>query len=292
MGYLALSIIATTLIFVVFRLIGQQGVHTLQAIVVNYFVSVALGALFLPSNPFDFSQLPSTFFTIGSVIGVLFVINFWLMGRATQLFGVGPATIIARISLVIPAFFSILAFGEVFNVLKGLGLLAALAGIVFTLYEPGLLQKLKAGYRWWPYAYPLGAFLGTGIIDSLFKMAEVAFLGNLPNLYFLLLLFSIAGVGGAVFTGYRLATGKMHPDHRALPFGALLGVVNFFAIYFLLMALSVSDLAGSVLFPVNSVSIVALSTFLSYSVFKEPLNVYNLAGFTLAISAILLITLA
>ncbi len=292
MVYLALSIIATTLIFVVFRFIGRQNVHTFQAIVVNYMVSVGLGLFLVPKQSVEIDTLPTEFFQIGLAIGLLFVINFWFMGRATQLFGVAPATILARISLVVPAFFSIWMFGEVFNALKALGLLSAILAIMLTLYEPGLIHRLRDPARWWPYFFPLGAFLGTGIIDSLFKVAEVQFLGSIPNLYFLLYLFGFAGLVGLLFICYRFSTGHMKLDRRAIPFGIVLGIVNFFAIYCLLLALSVSDLAGSVLFPINSVSIVALSTFISYSIFREPLNIYNLSGFLLAVSAILLITLA
>lgn len=292
MGYLALSIVATTLIFVVFRFIGQQNVHTFQAIVVNYFVSVGLGLFLLPQQSVELAALPVEFYQTGLAIGLLFVINFWFMGRATQLFGVAPATILARISLVIPAFFSVWMFGEVFNGLKALGLLSAILAIVLTLYEPGLINKLRDPARWWPYFFPIGAFLGTGIIDSLFKVAEVQFLDDIPNLYFLLYLFGFAGLAGALFITYRFLAGYTKLDRRALPFGFILGIVNFFAIYFLLLALSASNLAGSVLFPVNSVSIVALSTLISYSIFKEPLNTFNFGGFLLAVSAILLITLA
>lgn len=293
MTYLALSVVATTLIFVVFRYVGQYGVHTFQTIVVNYFVSVGLGLLFIPNDTLSrITQMPPFFYQIGLAIGTLFVINFWFMGRATHLFGVAPATIIARISLIIPAFFSILAFGEPLNWLKGLGILAALLAIVLTLYEPGLFLKLKSRAQWLAYLFPIGAFAGTGLIDSLFKVAEVHFLKQIPNLLFLIWLFSIAGLGGVLFIAYRYFRGHQYLDRRALPFGAVLGLVNFFAIYFLLSALSVSELGGSVLFPVNSVSIVGLSTLISYTVFRESLNRWNLAGFSCAIAAILFITLA
>ena len=293
MGYLALSIIATTFIFVVFRLIGQYHVPTFQAIVVNYFVSVGLGLIFLSGDAYQLiANMPRLFYTIGLALGILFVINFWLMGRATQIFGVAPATILARISLIIPASFSIVAFGEAFNWLKALGIVAALLAIVLTLYEPGLLTKLRSRSTLTAYLFPIGAFVGTGLIDSLFKIAEVNFLKNIPNLLFLSVLFGVAGIGGTMFIVVRYAQGNVNLDNRALPFGTLLGIANFCGIYFLLLALSASDLAGSVLFPINSVSIVALSTLIAYLGFREPINRWNLAGFSMAIAAILFMTLA
>ena len=293
MGYLALSVMATTLIFVVFRLIGTYQVQTFQAIVVNYFVCIALGLVFLPAETYSqITAMPPLFYQIGLAVGSLFVVNFWFMGRATQVFGVAPATILARISLVIPAFFSVIAFGEAFNWLKGMGIIAALLAIVLTLYEPGLMTNIRKRSQLIAYLFPLGAFLCTGLIDSLFKVAEVNFLATIPNLLFLIALFSVAGLGGVLFIVFRYAQGYLRLDRRALPFGAMLGIVNFFGIYFLLLALSASDLGGSVLFPVNSVSIVALSTLISYIGFRESLNRYNLAGFSMAIAAILFITLA
>ena len=294
MGYLFLSIIATTLVFLTFKLIGRYKVHTFHAIVFNYVVCVGLGFAFLPTEAYGkLYDLPASFYQTGLAIGVLFVLNFWAMGKTTQVFGVAPATITARMSLIIPALFSVWVFDETFNFFKRIGIVTALAAVYLSLYEPGMGRKTKerdiSGLL---YLFPVGAFLGTGIIDSLFKVAQVSFLKDVPNVAFLLMLFGIAGISGIFIIIINVIFNRESFQWKTLLFGAVLGVVNFFAIYFLLLALSVSEMEGSVLFPVNSVSIVALSTFASYMVFGERLNYFNKMGFVLAIAAILLITFA
>ncbi len=294
MGYLFLSIIATTLVFVTFRFIGQYRIHTFHAIVVNYVVCVILGLIFLPIEAYGkLLDLPFLFYVIGSFNGFLFVFNFWLMGKTTQVFGVAPATITARMSLVIPAFFSIFAYNEVLNIVKAIGIITALAAIYLSLYESEESESTSSlPVNKLLLLFPLGAFLGTGIIDSLFKVAQNEFLMAIPNVAYLLIVFGLAGLVGLLVMGVNgLITGEPFKA-RTIPWGFLLGIVNFFAIYFLLLALSKSQLAGSVLFPVNSVSIVVLSTLASYFIFRERLNTWNIIGFFLAIAAILFITLA
>lgn len=294
MGYLFLSIVATTLVFITFRFIGQYRIHTFHAIVVNYLVCVILGLFFLPYEAYgELLALPFLFYVIGSVNGFLFVFNFWLMGKTTQVFGVAPATITARMSLVIPAFFSIFVYNEVLNIIKAIGIIAALTAIYLSLYEskesesPSSLPVNKL-----LLLFPIGAFLGTGIIDSLFKVAQNEFLMAIPNVAYLLIVFGLAGLVGLVIMGFNGINNREIFKVRTIPWGIVLGIVNFFAIYFLLMALSKSQLAGSVLFPVNSVSIVVLSTLASYLLFRERLNTLNIIGFFTAIAAILFITFA
>ncbi len=295
MGYLFLSILSTTLVFITFRLFGQYRVHTFHAIVINYLVCVILGLTLLPAEAYsELLNFPAAFYQIGLAIGFLFVLNFWFMGKTTQIFGVAPATITARMSLVIPAFFSIFAFNEVFNVLKAIGIAFALTAIYLSLYKPdeGGKGMNLVGQNKFLFLFPIGGFLGTGIIDSFFKVAQVEFLMNVPNVAFLLILFGVAGLTGSIVIGFNSIFQTPRFELKTWPWGILLGIVNFFAIYFLLLALAKSRLAGSVLFPVNSVSIVVLSTLASYILFKERLNHFNKAGFILGIAAILFITFA
>ena len=294
MGYLFLSILSTTLVFITFRLMGQYRVHTFHTIVINYLACVLLGFLFLPSGAYaKLFELPAAFYQIGLVNGLLFVLNFWFMGKTTQTFGVAPATITARMSLIIPAFFSIFVFNEVFNLLKAIGIAAALMAIYLSLYKPQRKPSVNpVAMNKLLFLFPLGAFLGTGIIDSLFKVAQVEFLMDIPNVAFLLMLFGVAGFAGLLVILGNFFTQTQRWENRTIPWGILLGIFNFFGIYFLLVALSKSQLAGSVLFPINSVSIVVLSTLASFFIFKEQLNTWNKVGFILAIAAILFITFA
>lgn len=295
MVYLFLSICCTTLIFLTFRVFGKWEIHTFKAIVVNYGFCVILGLLSLPESPYEIVKVLSPeFYLLGGGMGILFVTNFYMMGRATQLFGVAPATICARMSLVIPAFYSIWRYQEALNWEKGIGVVLALTAIVLTLYPGKSRSKLNLNTHHSPldYLFPLGAFLGTGIIDSLFKTAQVNFMEGISPISFQIMLFGSSGVAGIVALMVQKGKQWLIYDQKTVIGGLGLGVFNFFAIFFLLKALSVGNLAGSVLFPINGVSIVALSTLVSYLLFRERLNALNKIGFLFSIAAILLISLA
>jgi len=294
MGYLLVSILCTTLIFIVFRFIGIYKVNTFQAIVTNYWACVLLGILFqLPQGWEAFNHLPILFFLIGSAIGCFFVAVFFFMGKTTQNFGVSPATITARMSLVIPAIYSVIRYDEPLGMIKILGIVTALAAIVLTLFDRGQLkeEELVVSDKKL-YLLPLGAFLGTGLVDSLFKTAQVNFLSAELNRPFLIALFGVSAVIGSAVMRLKVYLQNVQWEKKSIKWGLLLGTVNYFAIFFLLLALTESSIGGSVLFPINSVSIVALSTLGSYIIFKERLNFLNKIGFGLSILAIVLIYVA
>ncbi|HMU04738.1 MAG TPA: EamA family transporter [Saprospiraceae bacterium] len=73
--------------------------------------------------------------------------------------------------------------------------------------------------------------------------------------------------------------------------GIGLGIPNFFSIYLLLLSLQ-QGWGGSVVFPVNNVGVLVMAAFFGIVLFKERLVPLRIAGFILAILAIILITLA
>jgi len=72
--------------------------------------------------------------------------------------------------------------------------------------------------------------------------------------------------------------------------GFLLGIPNYFSIYFFILALRIDGLDSSSIFIINNVSIVLLSTLLGIVCFKEKISPKNWIGIGIAILSILLIT--
>jgi uncharacterized membrane protein len=77
-------------------------------------------------------------------------------------------------------------------------------------------------------------------------------------------------------------------NKKAILWGVLLGIPNYFSMYFLVKTLGVFP--ASYIFPINNIGIVALSTIIALLAFKEQLNKKNILGLGLAIIAILLIS--
>jgi uncharacterized membrane protein len=76
-----------------------------------------------------------------------------------------------------------------------------------------------------------------------------------------------------------------------IPYGILLGIPNFMSIHYLMKAIG-QGWDASLMFPINNVGIIAISMLGALLIFKEKANKYKLMGITLAISAVLLITLS
>ena len=82
--YLLLSILASTLIFIIFTLVGKYKINTLQTIVFNYFTAFSLGVISYsqPLNTYEIIQSKWFYGAIG--LGVLFISIFNVMALTAQ----------------------------------------------------------------------------------------------------------------------------------------------------------------------------------------------------------------
>ena len=90
---------------------------------------------------------------------------------------------------------------------------------------------------------------------------------------------------------YQLIIKKEKFQWQAIPAGMILGTINFGTMYFIISALNTNVLEPSVLFPINNLSILTLSTVVSVIVFKEKLSSKNWIGIGLSLLAILILGL-
>jgi uncharacterized membrane protein len=74
--------------------------------------------------------------------------------------------------------------------------------------------------------------------------------------------------------------------------GIILGIVNYGSIYFLIKTLDAANLQSSVIFPINNMGVVILTTFLSLLIFRESFSVKNKIGVAISIIAIAMISFA
>src|SRR5438045_7448820 len=71
--------------------------------------------------------------------------------------------------------------------------------------------------------------------------------------------------------------------------GALLGVVNYFAVYALVKALAVQGWETSQVLPAYSVGVIALSSILALLIFREKLSRQNTLGLAVGVVAVVLL---
>ena len=102
MTALLLSILSSTLIFVVFKLFSRFKVNTLQAIVVNYFVACGTGLL-LYDGEIVLQKIPEyPWFLYALALGSLFIGIFNLMAWTTQRSGLSVVSVATKMSVVVP----------------------------------------------------------------------------------------------------------------------------------------------------------------------------------------------
>ncbi|WP_422079753.1 GRP family sugar transporter [Ulvibacterium sp.] len=286
MFYLALSILFSSLIFVIFKLFSVHKVHTLYAIIVNYMVAFVVGVLFYKGRV-TLGEVPQKSWFWGTlVLGCLFIVVFNLMAATAQRVGVSVASVATKMSLVIPVLFGVLVYREHLSPLQVTGIVLALAAVYFASVK-GKSVSLGRASLW----LPILVFLGSGIIDTSLKYVQETHIetDEFP-------LFSATVFGAAAMVGVLLLVSKRFKEPLNLGVkdilgGIALGIPNYFSIYYLLHALQHPSLSSAAVFTINNVAIVMFSTLLGIALFKEHISPKNWGGIALAVVSIVLVAL-
>ena len=287
MIYLLLSISASTLIFIIFKLFNRYDINTLHAIVINYFTACLFG-VWSYKAPIDINAIITSEWIYGALIlGFLFISIFNVMALTAQRNGLSVASVASKMSVIIPVIFGIYVYNEGVGFQKIIGIILALVSVYLTSVKPRGNDNVTKGL--W---LPLLLFIGSGIIDTSIKYVETTYLpeGGIPIFSATIFAFAFI-IGSCIICAKSLKQGLKLPL-KTLIGGAILGIVNYFSIYYLLKALNFEGLESSTLFTVNNVAIVMLSTLLGLLLFKERISKMNWIGISLAIISIVIITFA
>ncbi len=286
MIYLLLSILSSTAIFVVFRSLKSYNIDTLQVIVINYITACIFG-LFHYDEPVVLKTIIDSEWFIGALIlGLLFIAVFNLMALTSQHNGLSVASVASKMSVVIPIVFGLYAYNESLGFKKSTGIVLALIAVFLTSMKNTKSRKLSKSLY-----LPILLFFGTGIIDTSLKYIETKHVPENGIPVFSSTIFCIAACIGILILTYRISAHKNRFELKSLPFGILLGIINYSSVFYLLKALQIKDLESSTLFTINNVAIITLTTLIGYMLFSEHISRKNWIGITFAIISILLVTL-
>lgn len=292
MLFIILSVVSTTLIITLFKLFYKFKVNTFLAIVINYIVAAIFGFLVSPSIPSVNIILSQNWLPVTLFSGVLFIGVFQAMALTTQKIGVSVATVASKMSVVIPVTAAFFLYNDSVTSLKIIGLVIAVVSVILTSIkqnetksESTYIQKL---------GFPAVVFIGSGMIDLSVNYIQVNYVNNLFTSQLLIsFIFTSAFLAGLILLMFSYFKHKtIHFDLKSIGFGVFLGVLNFYSIIFIMKAIESNVLQSSVLFPVNNMSVVLLTSSVGFFFFKEKISFINLLGIVLAIVAILLIMLS
>ena len=287
MIYLLLSIAASTIILILFKLFDRYRVNTLQAIVVNYYVACVTG-LATYKGSIDIQEIYTSKWFVGAVLlGFLFISIFNVMALTTQRNGLSVASVAAKMSVIIPVVFGIYMYHEGIGSQKLIGITLALVAVYLTSVKSKTAFNSKKGL-----ILPIILFIGSGIIDTSIKYFETTYVAKNGIPVFSAAIFFFAGLIGTGIVIKKVLEKTIKFDVKSLAGGFALGIVNYCSIYFLLKALQFEGLESSTIFTVNNVAIVMLSTLIGLMLFREKIYTKNWIGVAIAIVSIILVTLA
>ena len=254
MGYILASILASTLILVLFRWMQHSGAVTRHAIVVGYLTSAIAGAILFDV---DWQVTSHKWFWPAALEGVGFYLVFRMMALTTQISGITIASIATKMSVVIPTLIGILALGESANAFK-------IAGLIFGILSVLLAAGARIKVANW--MLPLLVFVCTGLIDASFKLFQIWGLSDAQFPGFMITIFGFGFIASALH--HLVQTDRMINGTSAIS-GVALGLANLGTVYFVLKALAQPGWESSIVYPLNNFGIVLASTLTAILVFRE-----------------------
>lgn len=287
MWFLIISILLNTYVGIIFRHFEKYNINLLNTIVINYAVCVIVGCIVSNSFPLNPQLISQSFIPWAILLGTMFIIVFNLIAFSTIKNGVTITQASNKLSLAIPVLFAILFLGDKLNVFKIIGVLLALCSVyLINKTKQTKVSKEKALWQ----ILPLFIFIGSGSIDIISKYVEKTYISSEIILnHFLIFSFFVAAFLGGFIIFFRFLIQKKKVLWKEIILGIILGIPNYFSIYFLIKALKSSGLSASAAIPINNIGIVICVTFYGFYIFKEKLSKVNFLGLIMAIISILFI---
>lgn len=287
MFYLIATILLNTFLFALFKLFPKFKIDGLQAVVVNYFVCVITGSIFLRQFPIGIKSMSAPWLPYALLMGILFIGVFNLIAWRTKEDGMTTTTIANKLSLVIPVLCSIWLYNEHSNALKIWGIALAFPAVYLTTRIKKEDKKPQS------FLFPALLFISSGLLDTLVKYVEHSFLQTTgEQAAFTIHVFAVAAIVGAFAIGIQKIRRKIIVHPRNLVAGMLVGIPNFFSIFFFIKLLHSDFLQSSAAIPVNNIGIVVTSALTALMFFRERLTWQRLTGLILSIIAIGMVALS
>jgi len=283
MYHLILTIILTSYLFFAFKLFPRFKVNTFHAIIVNYVTCVSTGVLFSYQD-INFEHIvhsPWLFPTI--VLGLLFISVFYLIAYSSQKTGVTITSVASKMSLIVPVIISLFFIKKDFEHYTLLDYLVIVIAILSVVLSSIKKDASKNNAKVW---IPIIVFIGTGTVDTLINYVNSLFTHVSDEKISPIIGFFSAGCFGIVILIYQLIKTRKGISLHSIIAGVLLGVPNYFSIYFLLKTLSHFDSNGAFVFPITNIGVILFSTFISLIFFKERLSTSNYIGIGMGVLAL------
>jgi drug/metabolite transporter (DMT)-like permease len=281
MWFVALAVLCSVAVSVLFRLAPRLRLDLPQAVTWNYLVGalLALGLLDPPLQALHGEHAPWRWWL---PLGLLLPGLFLVLAASVRRAGIVRTEIAQRLSLLLSLIAAFTLFGQRAGGWQIAGLVLGLAAIACLLARPRAAAAADASH----WRLPLVVLVGWATTDVLFKRIAA---DGAPLSASLLATFTVAFVPMLAWQLWRQLRGGVHLDLRSLAGGLLLGLLNFGNIGFYLAAHRALPGAPATVFASMNIGVVLLGTLVGALAFGERLGRLNLLAIPLAILAIALI---
>lgn len=284
---IVLGILCFNLILICFKLLAKYQVDNLQAIAVNYLTAGTLSFTLADEIPPVKDIVSSSWFLYAAGVGIMFIVVFNLLAKASQVIGVAISTVANKMSLIIPIIAAVILFeGETLSLLKIVGIFLALAGVYFTTMS-GSKLNFDIKYLW----LILVIFFGQGTADVLFNCAKEWYVDASLNGLFFVVIFLSAGTVGLFMLVPKIINGTSKVSFKNVGWGIALGIPNFLTLWFFFRSLDSEQLEVSQVNPIYNIGVVVVSSLIGFLIFREKLSLSNWFGVLLSVASIIAIML-
>ena len=276
MFYLILAIMSSALVSVVMR-ISQRFTRNGMTVLATNYVMCTAAAAYLAGSPIPTGEGSALTIALGCISGVLYLLGFVLLQWNIRRGGVVLPATFQKLGVLVPTLAAITIFGETPRVTQLLGIVTAVAAIIFMQGRTEKAEKhLLPGL--------LAALLCGGLCDVMSKVFETW--GNAAHgdcfLVFTFLVATALSIGLCVVKKQSVTL----PDVAC---GLVLGVPNYMSARFLLWALK--EVPAVVVYPSFSVGTIIVVTLVGVLCFREKLEKRKLLALGLILGALVLLNL-
>jgi drug/metabolite transporter (DMT)-like permease len=283
--YLFLSIFFNAILFVIIKLFARFNIDALQALVVNYLIAFLVGLFFLEKNINTTEIISQNWFIGSALLGFVFIGTFYVTTLTSQRNGLSVASVASKMSVIIPIVLGVLLYNETLGIIKIIGVFLALIAVYFTSKkETGEIQKAST------LVFPILVFFGAGTIDSSLKYLQTYYLESNQIGLFSTITFLCAFFVGVFILIVQAFRGQLQLKGSTILGGIILGLPNYFSLYYLVKMLEAKAFQSATLFTIHNISIVLISTVVGILFFKEKISIRNAFGIGLALFALYLVT--
>ena len=282
-----LSILSSTIIFILFKLFKRFEINTFQAIVFNYFTAAGIGFALYGDTWNSLAWEQNNWMAYSIMTSLLFISLFFLMGLSSQENGVASTSVAVKMSMAISIILLIIYHSEAPSLTKAMGIIFAFISVILVSL-PNEKSEPVSNRRW----TLIVLFFGGGALDFLLNFVQETQLTVLDPSLFSAISLGLAGCIGVILLSFRLLKRKTTLALKNVVAGVVLGIPNFFSIYFLLLAYRTSGWTDTTVLALTNVSVVLGTVIIGFVLFKEARTSKKMRGLVVALLAIITLYLA